>query len=38
MEEKEMAEGYKALAQENKEFADMAAEIALEVIMEWNKG
>jgi len=34
--EKEMAEGYQALAEENKEFADMAAEIAHEVIPDWE--
>jgi hypothetical protein len=36
LDEKEMIEGYLALAQENKLFADMAAEIAYEVIPEWK--
>jgi hypothetical protein len=31
-----MIEGYLALAEENKEFAEMAAKIALEVIPEWE--
>jgi hypothetical protein len=38
MNEEEMAEGYKAMAEENKEFAAMAAQIALEVIPEWKEG
>jgi hypothetical protein len=36
MNEKEMAEGYQAMAEELKQFADMAAEIAHEVIPEWE--
>ncbi|MGD0780333.1 MAG: DUF6364 family protein [Dehalococcoidales bacterium] len=32
----EMAEGYQAMAKENKEFADMAIEIVHEVIPEWK--
>jgi len=36
MNEEEMAEGYKAMAEEHKQFADMAAEIAHEVIPEWE--
>jgi len=36
MNEEEMAEGYQAMAKENKEFAEMAAQIALEVIPEWE--
>lgn len=32
----EMAEGYKALAQEQKEWADMAGNIEREVIPEWK--
>jgi len=35
-EEEMMIEGYQAMAQENKQFADMAAEIAHEVIPEWE--
>jgi hypothetical protein len=37
MDEEIMIEGYLALAQENKEFAAMAAAIALEVIPEWEQ-
>jgi metal-responsive CopG/Arc/MetJ family transcriptional regulator len=33
---REMKEGYEALAQENKEFADMAIKIAPEVWPEWK--
>jgi hypothetical protein len=36
MNDKEMAEGYKVMDQENKQFADMASEIAHEVIPEWK--
>jgi metal-responsive CopG/Arc/MetJ family transcriptional regulator len=32
----EMAEGYQVMAKENKQFADMAIEIAHEVIPEWK--
>jgi hypothetical protein len=31
-----MAEGYQAMAEEHKQFADMALEIAHEVIPEWR--
>lgn len=31
-----MIEGYLTIAKENKEFMAMAAEIALEVIQEWE--
>lgn len=34
--EKEMAEGYQAMAEEHKQFTEMAAEIAYEVIPEWE--
>jgi hypothetical protein len=34
--EEEMAEGYLAMAEENKEFVDMALKIAHEVIPEWG--
>jgi hypothetical protein len=37
VDEKEMAEGYQVMAEENKEFAAMAAEIAFEVIPEWEQ-
>jgi metal-responsive CopG/Arc/MetJ family transcriptional regulator len=33
---REMKEGYEALAREHKEFADMAAKIAHEVLPEWK--
>ena len=36
MDEKEMVEGYLALAQEHKELAAMAAQIEHEVIPEWE--
>ena len=36
MNEKEMAEGYQTMAQEIKQFADMASEIEHEVIPEWE--
>ena len=36
MNEKEMAEGYQTMAQENKQFAETAIEIAHEVIPEWE--
>jgi hypothetical protein len=36
MDEEMMKECYLALAQENKEFAAIATEIALEVIPEWE--
>ena len=32
----EMAEGYQAMAQENKEFAEITMKIAHEVIPEWE--
>jgi metal-responsive CopG/Arc/MetJ family transcriptional regulator len=32
----EMAEGYQALAQEHKEFADLTSKIAHEVLPEWK--
>ncbi|MHB8104292.1 MAG: DUF6364 family protein [Dehalococcoidales bacterium] len=32
----EMAEGYQALAKDNKQFADIAIKIAHEVIPEWK--
>jgi hypothetical protein len=32
----EMAEGYQAMAQEDKEFAEIAFKIAYEVIPEWK--
>ena len=33
-----MDEGYQAMAEENKQFADIAAEIVYEVIPEWEWG
>lgn len=36
MNEEKMAEGYQAMAQEHKKFADMAAKIEHEVIPEWG--
>lgn len=36
MNEEEMADGYQVLAEEHKEFAAMATEIAHEVIPEWK--
>ena len=33
----EMAEGYQAMAQENKQLADLASEIEHEVIPEWKQ-
>jgi metal-responsive CopG/Arc/MetJ family transcriptional regulator len=33
----EMAEGYKAMAKENKKIADLAAGIEQEVILEWKQ-
>jgi hypothetical protein len=36
MNEEEMAESYQVMAEEHKQFADMAAEIAYEVIPEWK--
>ncbi len=32
----EMAEGYQAMAKENKQFADLASEIVHEVLPEWK--
>ena len=32
----EMAEGYRALAQEHKQFADLTSKIAHEVLPEWK--
>jgi len=34
--EKEMIEGYQAMAEEHKQFVEMAIEIADEVIPEWE--
>jgi hypothetical protein len=34
--EEKLVEGYKALAQENKEFAALVSEIAHEVLPEWE--
>jgi hypothetical protein len=36
MNEKEMAEGYKAMAEEQKQFADMVSKIEREVIAEYK--